>query len=44
MTELEDMTREDFVAFLVGNGWNKKDAEREWERVQDDDESGYDGA
>ena len=39
----EDTFREveDFVQRLIEAGWSREDAEKEWERIQDDDESGY---
>jgi len=32
---------EDFVQILIDAGWTKEDAEAEFERIQQDDESGY---
>lgn len=33
----------DFVQRLIEAGWTREDAEAEWERIQKDDEDGYDG-
>lgn len=41
-----DLNREQFIKRLIEAGWDKAEAESEWDRIQDDDvdESGYDGA
>lgn len=38
-----EMTRDEFIAMLVSRGWTKEDAAAEWEAIQNEDESGYDG-
>lgn len=38
-----EMTREEFIALMIKRGWTKEDAEAEWNAIQNDDESGYDG-
>ena len=41
--ELE-LSKDGFIRQLVKVGWTKREAEQEWECIQeDDDESGYDG-
>lgn len=40
----KEMSRDEFIAMLVSRGWTKEDAEREWETIQNENESGYDGA
>jgi hypothetical protein len=40
----QEMSREQFIANLVERGWSRAEAEAEWEAIQNDDESGYDGA
>jgi len=42
--EFKELTREEFIQHLVESGWSEKDAIQEWEDIQTDDESGYDGA
>lgn len=38
------LSKEEFVAHLISVGWSKEEAEAEWENIQNEDESGYDGA
>lgn len=38
-----DLTKEEFIARLVSVGWTPEEAEAEYQRIQDDDEDGYDG-
>ena len=39
----KELTKDEFIAQLVNVGWSKEEAEAEWQRIQEDDESGYDG-
>ena len=38
-----ELSREQFIPHLIKAGWRKDEAEAEWDAIQDDEESGYDG-
>lgn len=40
----KNLSQEGFVEHLVSVGWKRDEAEAEWEAIQNEDESGYDGA
>jgi hypothetical protein len=42
VSELE-LSKEQFIQRLIDAGWIRADAEKEYESIQEDDESGYDG-
>lgn len=39
-----ELSRDEFIAMLVSRGWTEEAATAEWEAIQNEDESGYDGA
>lgn len=41
---MSEFTESEFVAMLVSRGWTEEEAKAEWKAIQEDDESGYDGA
>ena len=40
----KELTEEEFKTMLRDAGWPEHEIEDEWKAIQDDDESGYDGA
>lgn len=40
---MTNLTKEQFIQRLLDAGWTREDAEAEWDAIQADEESGYDG-